>query len=191
MDGDTTARLIYLGLLAAAIGGWAIVEMRGKLSQSLKYLVVWGLIAVGLVAGYGLWNDVKQGLVRPAQTTDGATITLPRADDGHFYLDLSIDNKLIRFLVDTGATSLVLTKADAAQLGFDPPTLDFSGEAITANGRVQTARVTLGMIALGPHRDADFVADVNDGDLDTSLLGMTYLSLYKMTINNDELTLSR
>ena len=150
MDGDTTAQLIYLGLLAAAVGGWAITEMRGKLSQSLRFLLIWVFIAVGLVAGYGLWNDVKRGLSQAVQTTEGGTITLPRAEDGHFYIDLTIDNTPIQFLVDTGASSLVLTKSDAARLGFDPQTLDFNGEAFTANGRVLTAAVTLGAIALGP-----------------------------------------
>jgi aspartyl protease family protein len=191
MDGDTTARLIYLMLLAAAIGGWAFTEMRGQLSQSLRYVLIWVFILVGLVAGYGLWNDVERGLVRQGQTANGEQIVLPRARDGHFYVDLSIDNRLVTFLVDTGATAMVLTKEDAAHLGFDLNALTFSGQASTANGIVQTASVSLDKVALGPYTDVDFSADVNDGDLDTSLLGMSYLSLYKLTIEDDEMILTR
>ena len=44
---------------------------------------------------------------------------------------------------------------------------------------------------MGPHRDLEFEAEVNDGDLDISLLGMAYLSLFRMTIDDDQMTLTR
>lgn len=191
MDGDTTARLIYLGLLAAAIGGWAVAEMRGRLSQSLRFLLIWGLIGVGLVAGFGLWNDLQRGLIGGQSVTAGGTITLPRAADGHFYADLTVEGQRVRFLIDTGASSIVLTKFDARKLGIDPDTLNFSDEAFTANGAVRTARVTLAQVALGPQIDREVAADVNDGDLDVSLLGMSYLSLYRMSVDGDQMVLSR
>lgn len=191
MDGDTTARLIYLGLLAAAVGGWAIVEMRGRLSQSLRYLVIWGLIGVGLLAGYGLWNDVQRGLFGGQTASEDGVITLPRARDGHFYADVTVQGQRITFLIDTGASSIVLTKSDARKLGIDPETLDYTGEAFTANGAVRTASIRLRQFALGPHTDQDVSADVNDGDLDVSLLGMSYLALFRMTVAGDQMELSR
>lgn len=191
MDGDTTARLIYLGLLAAAIGGWAIVEMRGRLSQSLRALVVWGLIGVGLVAGYGLWADVQRGLIGGQSLSETGVLTLPRASDGHFYAELTVEGQPMRFLIDTGASGLVLTKQDAGKLGLDPDTLRFDGQANTANGTVRTARITLRQITLGPHSDRDVVAQVNDGDMDVSLLGQSYLSRYRISIVGNEMTLAR
>lgn len=191
MDSETTARLIYLSLLAAAVGGWAIVEIRGRLNQSLRYMLIWGLIAVGLIAGNGLWKDIQRGLLEGQDVSEGGTINLPRAADGHFYVNLTIEEREIRFLVDTGASSMVLTKADVALLGRDPSTLDYRGQAFTANGAVRTAQIILGEVVLGPHRDVSFPADVNDGDLDVSLLGMTYLALYRFSVVGDQMTLSR
>lgn len=185
------ARLIYLGLLAAAVGGWAMVEMRGRLSQSLRYLLIWAFVAIGLIAGYGLWADVQRGLIGGQAVAKGGTITLPRAADGHFYVDLVVEGRTVTFLVDTGASAMVLTKADVTKLGIDPEALDFGGQAQTANGVVRTAAITLREVALGPHIDRDFPADVNDGDLDISLLGMTYLSLYRFSVVGDQMELSR
>ncbi len=191
MDGDTVSRLIYLSLLAAAVGGWALMEMRGRLGQSLRYLLIWAFIAVGLIAGYGLWRDVQRGLIGGQSTSETGMVTLPRDADGHFYADLQIEGETIHFLIDTGASSIVLSKFDARKLGIDTDALAFSGQAMTANGTVRTAQVNLRQIALGPHVDTDVPADVNDGDLDTSLLGMSYLSLYRMTLAGDEMSLSR
>ena len=191
MDSDTTMRLIYLSLLALAIGGWAMAEMRGRIGQSLHYLLVWGMIAMGLIAGYGLWNEVQTSLMGAKQSSDQGSITLPRAQDGHFYAELAINNRVIRFLIDTGATAMVLTKQDVASLGIDPEALKFDGEAFTANGSVRTAEVVLDQVSFGPYTDTGFAADVNDGDLDVSLLGMTYLSLYRVSVTGDEMILSR
>jgi aspartyl protease family protein len=191
MDSDTTARLIYLSVLVAAVGGWALVEMRGKLSQSLRYFLVWGFIAFGLIASYGLWSDIKRGLIGGQSMAEGGTITLPRAPDGHFYADLLIEGQSINFLIDTGATTMVLTKSDVARIGIDPAALVYSGQALTANGAVRTATVRLSEVELGPHRDLDFAAEVNDGDLDISLLGMTYLSRYRISVAGDQMELSR
>ena len=191
MDSDTTARLIYLSILAAAIGAWALAEMRSRLSQSLRYLVVWGLIGVGLVAGYGLWRDVQRDLIGGQAVSEAGVITLPRAQDGHFYADLMVEGQMIHFLIDTGASSIVLTKSDARRLGLKPDALSYSGQAFTANGAVRTARITLTQITLGSHADTDVTADVNDGDLDVSLLGMSYLTLYRLSVVGDQMTLSR
>jgi aspartyl protease family protein len=191
MDGDTTARLIYLCLLIMAVGGWAMTEMRGKLSQSLRFLLIWVLIAVGLIAGYGLWNDVQRGLIGGQTVADGGTITLPRASDGHFYIVLRIEGQEIEFLIDTGASTIVLTKGDVRRLGIDPTALDYSALAYTANGAVKTAPITLKDITLGSYSDLNVRAEVNDGELDISLLGMTYLSLYRMMVVGDQMELSR
>ena len=174
MDGDMVARLIYLGLMAAAVGGWAMVEMRGRMGQSLRYLLIWGFVAIGLIAGYGLWADVQRGLIGGQAVAEGGTITLPRAPDGHFYVDLGVEGQTVTFLVDTGASAMVLTKADVTRLGIDPVALDFAGQAQTANGAVRTAAITLREVTLGPHVDRDFLANVNAGDLEVSLLGMSF-----------------
>ncbi|TGD62863.1 TIGR02281 family clan AA aspartic protease [Tabrizicola sp. WMC-M-20] len=191
MDGDMIARLAYLGLLLAAIGGYIIVEFRGRMGQALRTAAAWGLIVIGLMAGYGLWQDMRTDILPRQAVVEGGEIRLPRAADGHYYLTLSIGGTPVPFMVDTGASDMVLSLDDARRLGFDPATLAFIGQARTANGIVRTARVTLTDVTLGPHRDDRISAVVNEGDLDTSLLGMAYLGRYSVEITGGEMILRR
>ncbi|HSF64939.1 MAG TPA: TIGR02281 family clan AA aspartic protease [Paracoccaceae bacterium] len=191
MDGDTTARLIYLGLLLAALGGWVIAEFRGRMGFALRTAMAWGMIFLGVMAGYGLWQDMRTDVIPRQAVMDGGEITLPRAADGHYYLTLDIAGTPLRFMVDTGATNVVLSRDDARKLGFDPATLMYLGEAQTANGIVRTARVELQDVRLGPYADPTLRAYVNDGDIDGSLLGMDYLGRYRIEIAGDRMVLHR
>lgn len=189
MDGDTYGRLIYLGLLLAAVGGWVIVEYRGRLGQALRTAMAWGMIFLGVMAGYLLWQDIS-GDVMPRQAViEGGAIVLPRARDGHYYATLTIGGTDVEFVVDTGATNVVLSRPDAERLGLDPDAMAFTGEAMTANGTVRTARVTLSDVELGPLRDDILRAYVTDGEMDVSLLGMDFLGRFSITIENDEMVL--
>ena len=85
----------------------------------------------------------------------------------------------------------VLTQADARKLGFDPAGLLYMGQAFTANGPVRTARVELGDVQFGPFRNVSLGASVNEGDMDGSLLGMSYLSQFQITISGDQMVLRR
>ncbi|MDO9638792.1 MAG: TIGR02281 family clan AA aspartic protease [Pseudotabrizicola sp.] len=191
MDGDMIARLAYLGLLLAAVGGYIIVEFRGRMGQALRTAAAWGLIVIGLMAGYGLWQDLRTDILPRQAVIEGGEIRLPRAPDGHYYLTLTIGSTQVPFMVDTGASDMVLSLSDAQRLGLDPSSLAFIGQARTANGIVRTARVTLSDVSLGPYRDDRISAVVNEGDLDTSLLGMAYLGRYSVEITGGEMILRR
>lgn len=191
MDGDMTARLAYLGLLLAAVGGYIVVEFRSRMGQAMRMAAAWGLIVIGLMAGYGLWHDLRPTVLPRQTVAEGGEIRLPRAPDGHYHLTLTIDGTPVPFLVDTGASDVVLTLSDARRLGLDPDTLAFIGEARTANGTVRTARVTLTDVQLGPYQDARLGAVVNEGEMDTSLLGMAYLGRYRIEIDSGEMILRR
>ena len=191
MDSETTGRLIYLVLLLVAISGWVVVEYRQRMGQALRVAMAWGLIFVGVMAGYGLWNDLKTEIVPQQMISEAGTIEVPRAEDGHFYLTLQVNGTAIQFLADTGATNMVLSQSDARRIGIDPDELVYLGTAQTANGIVRTARVELPTVELGPYRDAEFSAWVNDGDMDKSLLGMDYLSLYRVELAGNKMILRR
>jgi aspartyl protease family protein len=190
MNGDDFARLAYLGILLVAVGGWLIIEYRGRMGAALRTALAWGLIIVGLMAGYGLWTDIRTTYPDRAMVVDGH-IEVPRSPDGHYYLSLEIGSESVDFLVDTGATNVVLTPKDARRLGIDPDSLMYLGEAQTANGTVRTARVKLSDVDLGPFHDGEITAWVNDGDMEGSLLGMDYLGLYNIEITEDRMILRR
>ena len=191
MDGDVFARVAYLGIVLVALLGWVLVEYRGRLGFAARSAMAWGMIFVGVAAGYGLWGDIR-GQVLPVQVvTEGGRIEVPRAGDGHYYLTLRIDGVEVEFLADTGATTVVLSDSDARNLGIDPDKLAYLGEADTANGTVLTANVSLKDVELGPFRDAKIRASVTKGAMEGSLLGMNYLGLFRIEIDQDKMILSR
>ena len=193
MSSDNIAQLIYLGALALVLGGAFLLTSKLKLGQTLQMASIWALIFVGAIAVVGLWGDIQDDLY-PTQTRfdDTGTITIPRNRNGHYYLTLDINGAPIDFIVDTGATDIVLNQRDAAKAGLAPETLNFLGRASTANGEVRTAAVRLDTVQIGPHTDTNVPAVVNDGELWQSLLGMGYLQNWgRIEIADGEMWLSR
>lgn len=193
MNGDQLGHLIYLVLLGAVLISWLLIQGRTSLNKTFQHMAAWALIFLGTVAAIGLWQDVRD-TVMPQQSVWGeeGRIELPRAPDGHYYVTLDVNGAPTRFVVDTGASSVVLTEEAARRAGIDTKELIYLSKAMTANGAVQTARVTLDSVALGPITDSRVPAYVNGGEMDTSLLGMTYLDRYsKLEISNGRLILQR
>ena len=151
--------------------------------------VVFG--GVGAIAVAGLWNDLKRATHPQEALVTGAGIEVPVSPDGHFYLTAMVNGVKVRFVVDTGASDVVLTQRDAARIGLDPKTLNYFGTATTANGQVMTAPVRLDTLSLGDRVDRDVPAVVNNGVLDTSLLGMSYLGRYQIALTRDQMVLKR
>jgi aspartyl protease family protein len=191
MDTDKLMNVIYLVLLLAAVGGWMLVEYRQRMGQALRIAVAWGLIFLGAMAGYGLWADLRTEVAPRQMVTDTGTLEVPRAPDGHYYLTLQVNGQAVQFMADTGASNVVLSRTDAESLGIDPESLSYLGEAMTANGRVRTARVRLPEVSLGPFSDRDLPAYVTEGEMDISLLGMDYLGQFRISIDQGRMILSR
>lgn len=191
METSDLPRAIYLIVLLVAVVGWFIAENRAKMGQTLRTFLVWGMIFIGLMAGYGLWGDIRNEIL-PRQTVleDGTGIMVPRAEDGHFHLELRVNDVLVPFLVDTGASDVVLTLADARRVGLDTDDLAFIGRAQTANGMVSTAYATLESVALGQYEFQSVDVAVNGGDMSGSLLGMSFLSRFgRIEISGNRLLL--
>ncbi|GLT09892.1 TIGR02281 family clan AA aspartic protease [Sulfitobacter sp. PR48] len=193
MGGIDTMQLIYLVVLGTMVIGWFILQSRESLNRSLQHAAVWGMIFVGGAAAVGLWQDISRDARHPQMVlTGGDRIVVPKSRDSHYYLTLDINDTPIRFVVDTGATDLVLTQADARRAGVDPDSLKFHGTANTANGEVRTAFVTLDTVTLGAVTDTDVAAVVNAGEMRQSLLGMGYLQRWgRIEITGGELILTR
>ncbi len=186
-----TANLIYLIVLLAMVGGWFFMQSREGLNKTLQYAAVWAMIFIGGAAAVGLWQDISRD-TRQISVAGADQITVPRARDGHYYLTAEVNDAAIRFVVDTGATDMVLTQKDAKRAGIDPATLSYLGRATTANGEVRTAFVRLNDVQLGSVVDHDVPAVVNEGEMAQSLLGMGYLQRWgKIEITGGELILTR
>ncbi|MBE0412872.1 TIGR02281 family clan AA aspartic protease [Yoonia sp.] len=192
MTSHQIMQLVYLGLLGAAIAGAFFVSNRNSLGKNLQQGAIWVLIFIGVIGVYGLWNDIARNVTSRQAIITNDQIAVPRSADGHYYLTLDVNDTPVRFVVDTGATQVVLAREDALRIGINANDLAFYGSAITANGIVRTAPVLLEKVALGPIIDRQLPAVVNGGEMDASLLGMTYLSRFdRIEIANGELVLSR
>jgi aspartyl protease family protein len=188
-----TAQLIYLVVLGCAVMLWFFAANRNSMGKTLQQAALWGLIFIGVIAAIGLWDDIRS-TVLPMQSVsrDGGRIELPRAPDGHYYLNAEVNGAPVRFVVDTGASDIVLSRADAAAAGLEPGDLAFIGQANTANGVVRTAPVRLDSFTVGGVTDRSLRAVVNDGELSQSLLGMRYLQRFAtMQIADGKLVLER
>lgn len=195
MSADDTASLIYLGLLGLVLLGAFLAAVRGGLGRALTQVAVWVLLFLGVIAGYGLWPEISR-TVLPRQaavvTGEASVVEVPRALDGHYYLRMEVNGAPVTFTVDTGATDVVLSREDAAAAGIDLDGLDYLGAALTANGEVRTARVTLDELSVEGLVDSRVPAVVTDGDLRGSLLGMAYLSRFdRIEIADGRLILTR
>lgn len=178
MNPDDTAYLIYLGLLLLFIGGIYFLSNRDGLSKQLQQIALWILIFFGFLAAYALKDPVTQALYPSRALESGDAITFKKADDGHFYVTLDINDTPIEFVLDTGASQIVLTPSDARKLGFDPDQLNYIDRVYTANGIAGSARVTLNRVDVGSVTDFNVRAAVNQTEIFSSLLGMTYLSKF-------------
>ncbi|MBB4569743.1 TIGR02281 family clan AA aspartic protease [Rhizobium leucaenae] len=202
IDNDDFAGIVYLVPLALVMGA-GIWASRHTASQSLRNLLIWLVIIMALATAYIYRRDAQQvgdrlmaGLVpghAVVVTTSegGQEVILHKLLNGHFEAQVMINGQPIDMLVDTGASTIALSQKDAERVGIIPENLTYSMTVITANGRARAAPVELGSVAIGPILRRDVQATVaEDGKLDQSLLGMSFLeTLGSMQMQTDELRL--
>ena len=127
---------------------------------------------------------------QPSNTPPSNTIVYAANERGHVVLDAAVNGAPVRMLVDTGASLVTLTPADARAAGINPVSLAFSGRVQTANGATRMAPVTLREIRIGQLSIYDVHAAVLE-NLNVSLLGMSFLGrLQGYEMRDGKLTIS-
>lgn len=122
------------------------------------------------------------------QLDDGA-IVLQRQFNGHFYIDTEINGADVSFLVDTGATGVALSLADAQRIGIRTDQLEFTVPTATAAGRSMAAPVEIRTLTV-PGRTFERIPALVMSGGDQSLLGMTVLERFEsIEIRRDQLIL--
>tara|TARA_Y100001936_G_scaffold204926_1_gene208630 strand:+ start:1028 stop:1726 length:699 start_codon:yes stop_codon:yes gene_type:complete len=166
----------------------------------LKYAAVWLGLGILLVAGYSLRDDFSDFGSRIAAElmpgraieTDPGTVVIRAQSDGHFHVRALVDGTKIPFLVDTGATSIVLSPAAAQRIGIDLSKLSFSLRTRTANGIGSAAPIRLKEIRVGTISVRNIQALVNRAPMNESLLGISFLNrLKRYAVSGATLTLVR
>jgi aspartyl protease family protein len=125
-------------------------------------------------------------------STGGRTVRLEGDRHGHFRVDARVDGRNIDFLVDTGASAVVIRETDAARLGIFPRASEYTGRSQTANGVAKFAPTRLNRVEVDgiTVRDVD-AAVMADESLKTNLLGMTFLSRVKFSHDHGRLVLEQ
>lgn len=205
MDSSHFASL--MALLALLIV-WLPLVIRRYVGASLtafRDVLVWAAIALVLVAVYSYRNEFKEVALRvtgeltpsgtPVDVSDTGSgqsaVRLRRNTSGHFTANAVVSGEAITMIVDTGATTVVLTTHDAERAGIATADLSYVVPVQTANGEAFAAPVRLDSIAIGPIAVSGVEALVaKPGALRESLLGMSFLSRIKSyEFSGDFLTL--
>lgn len=199
---DDFSRIVWLGLFAIVIGAGLLRSGR-PLGDLARNLGGWAVIVLALVAGYqyryelqDIASRVTAGLVPGSPLALGeadgrATVALDKGTNGHFQARISINGRPILAVVDTGATSTVLTSDDATAAGFNPAALSYTIPVATANGVANAATVRTDEIAIGGIvRRNMTVLVAAPGTLSQSLLGMNFIgSLSGFDVRGDRMIL--
>jgi len=120
----------------------------------------------------------------------GSATSIRKAKDGQFWTDARVNTGYVNFLVDTGASIIALTPADARKVGLDPENLDYTATINTASGQTKGAPVVLKFVAVGNVSVRNVRAVIIPQGLTHSLLGMSFLGeLQRVEASRDILIL--
>lgn len=181
-DGDQALQFIYLIGVLVLVGS-AFAVRRVPLRSGIRMAAVWALLFLAVFAAFALKDDfvdlgrrlLSAGRGEAAVVERGGEVRIARADDGHFWVDGTIDGVAARFLIDSGATTTGITSALAARAGIVPDS-SFPVLVDTANGTIAVASGKANRIVVGPIARNDMTVYVSDRFGGTNVLGMNFLS---------------
>lgn len=184
--------------LAVFAGGLLLVLMREKLSRALEAALFWVVICFVLFVAYSYRFELRDAgdrilseLMPGRAAGRGHAVEVVRGQTGDFAVQTSINGARVAMVLDTGATSVVLTSEAAKAAGLPVEVLAYTVSVETANGRTRAAPVTLDRIAVGGVTERAVPALVaQSGQLRTNLLGMSFLNrLQSWEVRGDKLRL--
>jgi len=203
------ARLVTGTALLIVIGSSLGITYQGQASLALKQAVLWLGMAMFLIVGYTYRAEFQVAANRVmGQLVPGTPVALKSSGEssvnndivaitanrsGHFSISATINGTYVEMILDTGATQVVLTDLDARRIGVDMEGLQYRIPVKTANGTTYTAALKLEDVSVGPISISRVQALIaRPDDLDTSLLGMSFLkSLSSFEIRGDQVILRR
>jgi aspartyl protease family protein len=175
----------YYLVWAAAVGASVLVLFRNRIGQALKAAALWAAIGAVAIIGYtyrgelaGVKDRMMSELIPGRPLNRGAhTVEIVRTRSGEFQVAAAVNGVRVPMLLDTGASSIVLTQEAAKAAGLPLEMLEYNVTVETANGRARAASVTLDRVAVGDVVERAVPALIaQPGQLRTSLLGMSFLN---------------
>jgi aspartyl protease family protein len=176
----------------------ALALLRRRFSQAIKAVLIWLVLAAALAVGYTYRFELREVADRvmaefiPGHAaTRGRTVEVSRGQGGNFVVLTQVNGARLPMILDSGASSVVLTHDAAKAAGLTLEMLSYSVAVDTANGRTRAAPVTLQSIAVGGLVEREVAALIaQPGQLRQSLLGMSFLNrLQSWEVRGDRLVL--
>ncbi len=183
-------------VLLAFVGGLVLVAFRERLSAALEAILFWAVVGLLLVVGYSYRFELRDVVDRvmaeviPGHVAGrGRNVEVVRGQSGDFALIAHVNGARTPMVLDTGASSVVLTQEAAKAAGLPLEVLNYTVNVDTANGRTRAAAVTLDRIAVGGLTERQVPALVaQPGQLKNNLLGMSFLNrLQSWEVRGDKL----
>jgi aspartyl protease family protein len=178
------------------VGGLVLVLFRERLSKALEAMMFWAVVGLLLVVGYTYRFELREAADRviaelmPGHVAGhGRNVEVVRGHGGDFALAAHINGARVPMVLDTGASSIVLTQEAAKAAGLPIEVLDYSVNVDTVNGRTRAAPITLDRVAVGSLTERAVPALVlQRGRLKNNLLGMSFLNrLESWDVRGDKL----
>jgi aspartyl protease family protein len=185
-------------VLVVFVGGLVLALFRESLSKALEAAAFWAVIGLLLVVSYSYRFELREiadrvvaELVPGHVAGHGRNVEIVRGHSGDFAVAAHINGTRVPMVLDTGASSVVLTQEAAKAAGLPIEVLNYSVNIDTANGRTRAAAVTLDRIAVGGLTERSVPALVaQPGQLKNNLLGMSFLNrLESWEVRGDKLRL--
>ena len=196
------AALITGGVLVVMVFGAVFALFYQRIGELLRVAVFWGAIVGVVFAAYSFRSqlraigettlaEVVPGIPMIAQASSGQSVEIVRPREGDFTIRAEVNGARIPMLIDTGASSVVLSAEAAKTAGLPVEMLKYDVPIETANGRSYAASVVLDRITIGGIVERKVPALISSpGDLKTSLLGMSFLKrLESFEVHGERLVL--
>jgi aspartyl protease family protein len=176
----------------------ALALLRRRFSQAIKAVLIWLVLAAALAVGYTYRFELREvadrvmaEVIPGHAATRGRTVEVSRGQGGNFVVLTQVNSARLPMILDSGASSVVLTHDAAKAAGLPLEMLSYSVGVETANGRTRAAPVTLQSIAVGGLVEREVAALIaQPGQLRQSLLGMSFLNrLQSWEVRGDRLVL--
>ncbi|WP_299346525.1 TIGR02281 family clan AA aspartic protease [uncultured Maritalea sp.] len=196
---DQFGQLVILVAVLVLVAGGSFGR-RIRFNEMLSGAILWVGIFALAIFGYSFRTELEQygsrflSELNPGSayvSESGDVVRFRRSMGGSYLVAGDVNGSKVKFIFDTGATSVVLTFEDAKRAGIDIERLRYNVPVSTANGEAKAAFATLNRITVGNIERNNIPAFVaQDGLLDTSLLGMSFLeTLTSYTVSGDALEL--
>jgi aspartyl protease family protein len=192
------ASLVYKIALLIFVGGSILALFRERIAEAFQAAMFWVAIGLVLALGYTYRHDLRDigdrvlsELVPGRAAMRGGAVEISRGRGGEFQVTTEVNGARIPMVLDTGASSVVLTQEAAKAAGLPLEFLNYSVNVDTANGRTRAASVTLEKVSVGSIVEKSVPALIaQPGQLRTSLLGMSFLTrLERWEVRGDRLVL--